>query len=71
MFCVGKKEDFKIDIFVVQEEFFGFFFYLINDEFGVFMLELSSDFDTVRIYIVLVILCCLKINKIYLRNEMK
>lgn len=71
MSCAGKKEDSKTDIPVVQEEPSGPSPYPINDEFGVPMLELSSDSDTVRIHTVSVISCCLKINKIYLKNEMK
>lgn len=42
----GKKEDSKTDIPVVQEEPSGPSPYPINDEFGVPMLELSSDSDT-------------------------
>ncbi|XP_065926252.1 glutamate-rich protein 6 isoform X4 [Magallana gigas] len=42
----GKKEDSKSDIPVVQEEPSGPSPYPINDEFGVPMLELSSDSDT-------------------------
>lgn len=50
MSCAGKKEDSKMDIPVVQEEASGPSPYPINDEFGVPMLELSSDSDTVRIH---------------------
>lgn len=71
MSCAGKKEDSKTDIPVVQEEPSGPSPYPINDEFGVPMLELSSDSDTVRINTVSVILCCLQINKSYLRNVIK
>lgn len=42
----SKKEDSKTDIPVVQEEPSGPSPYPINDEFGVPMLELSSDSDT-------------------------
>lgn len=55
MSCAGKKEDSKTDIPVVQEEPSGPSPYPINDEFGVPMLELSSDSDTVRIHTVSVI----------------
>lgn len=48
MLCVGKKEESKSDMPVLQEESSGTSPYPVNDEFGVPMLELSSDSDTVR-----------------------
>lgn len=45
--CAGKKEDSKAEIPVLPEEPSGPSPYPINDEFGVPMLELSSDSDTV------------------------